>query len=130
MRQMGVSLSTLEPGGATVSVGSRPELVENEGRFHDEVTTFLIEQGARIAAATELDEGRSFLSTTCRVNLFGTARGERLVCRARVVRAGRLASVVAADVVCLANGEEVPTATAVATISIVESCALAPAGHA
>lgn len=130
LRMMGISLSTLEPGGATVSLGSRPELVEDEGRFHDDVTAFLIEQGARIAAATALGEGRTCLSTVCRVNLFGAARGDRLVCRARVVRAGRLASVVAADVVCLSDGREVPTATAIATISIVDASAIAPAGHA
>ncbi|NNM73612.1 PaaI family thioesterase [Enterovirga aerilata] len=130
MRLMGADLSGLEPGGATVSVGCRPELLAEEGRFHDEVTAILVEQGARIAAATWLGDGEACLQAQCRLNLIAPARGDRLVCRARVVRAGRLASVVAADVVCMRGAEEVPTATAIATVSIVEASALAPAGHA
>jgi uncharacterized protein (TIGR00369 family) len=130
LQLMGADLSALEPGGATLSVGCRPELLEDEGCFHEEVTALLIEQGARIAAATRLGDGEICLSTDYKLNLFGPARGDRLVCRARVVRAGRLASVVTADVVCVTGAEEIPTATAVATISIVEASALAPAGHA
>ena len=130
MALMGADLSVLEPGGATISVGCRPELLEEEGCFHEEVTAILVEQGARIAAATRLDDGEACLQTDYRLNLFGPAKGERLVCRARVVRAGRLASVVAADVVCVTGAEEIPTATAIATISIVEASAIAPAGHA
>jgi acyl-coenzyme A thioesterase PaaI-like protein len=130
IRLMGADVSDLEPGGATLSVGCRPELLEEEGFFHEEVTALLVEQGARIAAATRLDDNEICLATDYRLNLFGPARGERLVCRARVVRAGRLASVVAADVVCISGAEEIPTATAIATISIVEASALAPAGHA
>ena len=130
MQLMGADLSTLEPGGATVSVGCRPELLEEEGCFHEEVTAILVEQGARIAAATRLGDGEACLATNYKLNLFAPARGERLVCRARVVRAGRLASIVAADVVCVTGADEIPTATAIATISIVEASALAPAGHA
>jgi uncharacterized protein (TIGR00369 family) len=130
MQLMGADIATLEPGGATVSVGCRPELIEEEGCFHEEVTAILVEHGARIAAATRLGEGEVCLATDYRLNHVAPARGERLVCRARVVRAGRLASVVAADVVCVTGAEEIPTATAIATISIVDASALAPAGHA
>jgi hypothetical protein len=37
---------------------------------------------------------------------------------------------VTAEIVCVTGAEEVPTATAVATISVVEASALVPAGHA
>jgi acyl-coenzyme A thioesterase PaaI-like protein len=130
MQLMGADVSTLEPGGATISVGCRPELLEDEGCFHEEVTAFLVVQGARIAAATRLGDGEACLATDYRLNLIAPAHGERLICRARVVRAGRLASVVAADVVCVRGTEEIPTASAVATISIVEASAISPAGHA
>jgi acyl-coenzyme A thioesterase PaaI-like protein len=131
MQLIGADLGALEPGAATLSVGRRPELLEEEeGCFFDEVTALLVEQGTRIAAATRLGEGEVCLATDLRLNVIAPARGERLVCRARVVRAGRLASVVAADIVCVTGTDEIPTATAIATISIVEASALAPAGHA
>jgi uncharacterized protein (TIGR00369 family) len=131
LQLLGAELGALEPGGASVSVGCRPELVtEEEGCFHEDVTTMLVEHGARIAAATRIGDGEACLATEYRLNHLAPAHGERLVCRARVVRAGRLASVVAADVVCVTGAHEVTTATAIATVSIVEASALAPAGRA
>ena len=120
MKLVGADLSTLEPGGATISVARRPELLQQDGFFHGGVTAFLVDNGATIAAATRLRPGQSCLTAEYKLNLLAPARGDRLICRARVVKAGRLMSVVAADVVCVQNGEETPTATALATIAVID----------
>jgi acyl-coenzyme A thioesterase PaaI-like protein len=44
--------------------------------------------------------------------------GERLMCRARVIKPGRQVAVVAADVFCMIDGVEKHTATALASIAI------------
>jgi acyl-coenzyme A thioesterase PaaI-like protein len=46
--------------------------------------------------------------------------GERLICRARVIKPGRQVAVVAADVFCVTDGIEKRTATAVASIAMLE----------
>lgn len=131
MTLMGADLSTLEPGGATISVGRRPELLQQDGVFHGGVTAFLVDNGTTIAAATRLREGQTCLTAEYKLNLLAPARGDRLICRARVVKAGRLMSVVAADVVCLTeDGTEVQTAMALATIAVVDAYSVGPAGHA
>lgn len=118
MNLMAADLSTLEPGGATLSVGRRPELLQQDGFFHGGVTAFLVDNCATIAAATRLRPGQTCLTAEYKVNLLAPARGDRLICRARVVKAGRLMSVVAADVVCIEDGREVQTATALATVAV------------
>jgi uncharacterized protein (TIGR00369 family) len=131
MKLMGADLSTLEPGGATISVGRRPELLQQDGFFHGAVTAFLVDNGTTIAAATRLRDDQTCLTAEYKLNLLAPARGDRLICRARVVKAGRLMSVVAADVVCLTEeGTEVQTAMALATIAVVDASSLGPAGNA
>ncbi len=128
MQLMGADLSALEPGGATISVARRPDLLQQHGFFHGGVTAFLVDNGTTIAAATRLREGQACLTAEYKLNLLAPARGERLVCRARVVRAGRRMSVVAADVFSVQDGRETQTAIALATIAVVDADGLPPAG--
>lgn len=126
MKLLGADLSTLEPGEAVISVARRPELLQQHGFFHGGVTAFLVDNGTTIAAATRLREGQSCLTAEYKLNLLAPARGDRLICRARVVKAGRLMSVVAADVVCSTDGRETHTATALATVAVVDAAGLPP----
>jgi acyl-coenzyme A thioesterase PaaI-like protein len=50
--------------------------------------------------------------------LLSPAAGERLICRARVIKAGRQVAVVSADVFCVIDGIEKHTATALASIAM------------
>lgn len=118
MQMVGADLSTLEPGGATLSVPRRPELLGSDGFFDGGVTAFLIDNATTLAAETRLGPGQSCLTAEYKLNVLASARGDRLICRARVLRAGRLMSVVAADVVCSTDGQEVHTATALATVAV------------
>lgn len=121
MAHLGAELTELEPGAATMTVVRRPELLQQNGRFHGGVIGFLVDNAAASAAATALrDPAQSVLTAEYKVNMLAAARGERLVCRARVIRAGRAQSVVAADVFSLGGGVETQVATALATIAIVE----------
>ena len=46
--------------------------------------------------------------------------GERLICRARVIKPGRQVAVVAADVFCVTDGIEKHTTTVLASIAMLE----------
>lgn len=120
MAHLGAELAELSPGAATISVARRPELLQQNGRFHGGVIGFLVDNAAASAAATMLrDPATSVLTAEYKVNMLAPARGEKLVCRARVLRAGRAQSVVAADVFSLEDGRETQVATALATIAVV-----------
>jgi len=70
-------------------------------------------------------KGQAALTAEYKLNLLAPASGDRLICRARVVKPGRQVSVVAADVFCIIDGAEKHTATALASIAMIDQ-AIAP----
>jgi uncharacterized protein (TIGR00369 family) len=118
MAHVGAKLSELARGSCTLEVERRPELLQQNGLFHGGVTAFLVDNATTIAAAAS--RGQPALTAEYKLNLLSPAIGERLICRARVIKPGRQVAVVAADVFCVTDGVEKHTATALASIAIVE----------
>jgi len=118
MTHVGAEISELSSGGCELSVDRRPELLQQNGFFHGGVTAFLIDNATTIAAATV--KGQAALTAEYKLNLLAPASGERLICRARVVKPGRQLSIVAADVFCVIDGAEKHTATALASIAMID----------
>lgn len=120
---VGAELSELARGSCTLAVDRRPELLQNNGLFHGGVTAFLVDNATTIAAATS--RGQAALTAEYKLNLLSPATGQRLICRARVIKPGRQIAVVAADVFCLTDGVEKHTATALASIAVLDENAVA-----
>src|ERR1700716_1512179 len=116
MTHIGAELSELTRGSCTLVVDRRPELLQQHGFFHGGVTAFLVDNATTIAAATS--RGQPALTAEYKLNLLSPAAGERLICRARVIKPGRQVAVVAADVFCVIGGIEKHTATALASIAM------------
>lgn len=123
MTHVGAEVTDLTRGTCVLSVDRRPELLQQNGFFHGGVTAFLIDNATTIAAATV--KGQAALTAEYKLNLLAPASGDRLICRARVVKPGRQVSVVAADVFCVIDGAEKHTATALASIAMIDQ-AIAP----
>lgn len=123
MSHIGAELSKLARGSCTLEVERRPELLQQYGLFHGGVTAFLVDNATTIAAATS--RGQSALTAEYKLNLLSPAAGERLICRARVIKPGRQTAVVAADVFCVTDGVEKHTATALASIAMLDDKAAA-----
>ena len=121
MIHIGAELSELTRGMCTLAVDRRPELLQQNGLFHGGVTAFLVDNATTIAAAAS--RGQSALTAEYKLNLLST--GERLICRARVIKPGRQVAVVAADVFCVTDGVEEHTATALASIAMLDEKAAA-----
>lgn len=116
MRLVGAEISDLSRGKCTIAVDRRPDLLQQHGFFHGGVTAFLVDNATTIAAATS--RGQPALTAEYKLNLLSPAVGEKLICRARVIKPGRQVSVVAADVFCVSDGVEKHTATALASIAM------------
>lgn len=123
MTHVGAEVTDLTRGTCVLSVDRRPELLQQNGFFHGGVTAFLIDNATTIAAATV--KGQAALTAEYKLNLLAPASGDRLICRARVVKPGRQVSVVVADVFCVIDGAEKHTATALASIAMIDQ-AIAP----
>jgi uncharacterized protein (TIGR00369 family) len=121
MAHVGAQLSELARGSCTLEVERRPELLQQNGLFHGGVTAFLVDNATTIAAAAS--RGQPALTAEYKLNLLSPAIGERLICRARVIKPGRQVAVVAADVFCVTDGVEKHTATALASIAMLDETA-------
>lgn len=118
MAHVGATLSELARGSCTLEVERRPELLQQNGLFHGGVTAFLVDNATTIAAAAS--RGQPALTAEYKLNLLSPAVGARLICRARVIKPGRQVAVVAADVFCVIDGVEKHTATALASIAMLD----------
>lgn len=116
MRLVGGEISELSRGACSIAIDRRPELLQQHGFFHGGVTAFLVDNATTIAAATS--RGQPALTAEYKLNLLSPATGDRLICRARVIKPGRQVAVVAADVYCVTDGVEKHTATALASIAM------------
>ena len=123
MIHVGAELSELARGTCTLAVDRRPELLQQHGLFHGGVTAFLVDNATTIAAATS--RGQAALTAEYKLNYLAPASGERLICRARVIKPGKQVAVVAADVFCVIEGKEQHTATALASIAMLSGEAAA-----
>jgi uncharacterized protein (TIGR00369 family) len=115
---VGAEISELTRGTCALAVDRRPELLQQHGFFHGGVTAFLVDNATTIAAATS--RGQPALTAEYKLNLLSPATGERLICRARVIKPGPQVAVVAADVFCVTGGVEKHTATALASIAMLD----------
>jgi uncharacterized protein (TIGR00369 family) len=117
MRLLGAEIDQLEPGLCVMSVARRPDLLQQDGLFHGGVTAFLVDNATTTAAATRRQLDQRVLTAEYKLNLMAPARGQRLICRASLLKPGRMA-VVEARVFSREEDEDKLTAVALATIAM------------
>ena len=104
-----------------MELNRRDEVLQQNGLFHGGVIAYLVDNAATAAAATLIDRlTRTVITAEYKINLVAPSKGDRLTCRAEVVKPGRLLTVVEAKVSCRTDGEEKLVAVALATIANLE----------
>lgn len=117
-RLVGAEVVSVDPGVVVMAVSRRPEVLQQNGLFHGGVIAYLIDNATTAAAATLIDRAaRSVITAEYKINLVAPSVGDRLICRAEVVKGGRTLTVVDAKVFCRSNSEEKLVAVALATIA-------------
>jgi uncharacterized protein (TIGR00369 family) len=117
-RLIGAEVVSVERNVVTMAVDRRPELLQQNGLFHGGVVAYLIDNATTAAAATAIDRAkRAVITAEYKINLVAPSVGDRLTCRAEVVKPGRTLTVVEAKVFCRIDGAEKLVAVALATIA-------------
>jgi len=117
-RLVGSQVVSIEPGVVVMALDRRDEVLQQNGLFHGGVIAYLVDNATTAAAATMIDRAkRSVITAEYKINLLAPSRGDRLTCRAEVVKPGRSLTVVEAKVYCRIDGEEKLVAAALATIA-------------
>ena len=117
---LGIELESVGEGQCVTTLELKDRHLQQDGYVHAGVHATIADHTAGVAAATLLRERQMVLSVEFKINLLRPARGERLICRAEVLKPGRRFSVVESEVSCVDDGEERLVSKMIATIAYVD----------
>jgi uncharacterized protein (TIGR00369 family) len=119
MGTIGAALTRVEAGAVEVALPYRIDLTQQHGFVHAGVVATILDSACGYAAFSLMPADVAVLTVEYKINLLRPAKGERLVARARVVRAGKTLTVCAGDAYAQAGDSEGVVATMLATVMAV-----------
>lgn len=119
MATIGARLTLVAAGIIEIRVAFRPDLTQQHGFLHAGVVTSVLDSACGYAAFSLMPENAGVLTVEFKTNLLAPARGEELIARGRVVRAGRTITVCHAEASMLTGADETCVAVMLATIMTV-----------
>ena len=121
MATIGARLTLVAAGKIEIRVPFRPDLTQQHGFLHAGVVTSALDSACGYAAFSLMPEDVGVLTVEFKTNLLAPARGDELIARGRVVRAGRTITVCQADASMLTGSGETSVATMLATIMMISN---------
>jgi uncharacterized protein (TIGR00369 family) len=116
---LGIQLDSVGHGECTTVLVLEDRHLQQDGFVHAGVQATMADHTAGAAAATLLQHGQIVLTAEFKINLLRAAKGQRLICRSKVLKPGTQLTVVESEVFCVASGEERLVSKATATMAIV-----------
>ena len=121
MALIGAKMDACGPGWCESHIVLRPEHLQQNGVVHAGVQSSLADHTAGASVGTLVQPDQAVLTASFSVQLMRAAKGERLRCRAEVVKSGRTLSTAQAYVYCGSEDAEEETSRLTATIAIVSA---------
>jgi uncharacterized protein (TIGR00369 family) len=119
MRTLGALLTRVSPGHVEIELPYAEAITQQHGFLHAGVVTAVMDSSCGYAAYTLMPPGTGVLSVEFKVNLLAPAKGELMIARGRVLRAGKTITVCQADATMRIGSQETPVATMLATMMTV-----------
>ena len=117
IQSLGVELVDLGIGWVETVLEIRPNHLQHSGVVHAGVQATMADHTAGAAAATLVAPNTNVLTIEFKINLLRAARGEKLLCRAQVLKSGRTITVVESTVHAVQNNQRRLASKATVTIS-------------
>ena len=121
MRTLGASLEHVSPGKVEIAIQPNPTSSQQHGFTHAGAVSAIADSAAGYAALTLMATGVGVLTTEFKINFLAPAAGDRIVARARVIKAGRTLTVAQSEVYAEQAGQEKLIALLTATIMAVQN---------
>ena len=120
MKLLGARVISVAPGAVEIDLALRPELEQQHGFAHAGVAWTIADNAAGFASQSLISADEGILTVELKINLLAPAKGERLIARAKVIRAGQRLTVARSDVYTAADGKETHVATALGTFMAID----------
>jgi len=116
MQTLEAQLADVGPGVCEIRLPYRPGVNQQDGYFHAGATAAIADSAGGYAAFSLMGPDDAVLSVEFKINLLAPARGELLIARGRVLRAGRTLTVCRVDVAARRGETETLCATMQQTV--------------
>jgi uncharacterized protein (TIGR00369 family) len=113
---VGMQVVCAEPGDVTLALERRPDLLQFSGAFHAGVIAGLADHACGGAAWSLQPEGRGVVTLNFQFDFLAPASSERLLARAKVMRAGGTIVVVRVEVFGVTGADETLCAAGTVTL--------------
>ena len=120
MQTIGAVLEDVAEGRVAIRLPFRDDLTQQHGFLHAGTIAAIADSACGYAALTLMPSEAAVLSIEFKVNMLSPAKGESIVARGTVVRAGRTIMVCRADVHAMSGNEEKLVAAMQGTMMVVE----------
>jgi uncharacterized protein (TIGR00369 family) len=118
---LGIELENLGDGWCEAALRLQDWHLQQTGVVHAGVLATLADHCAGAAASTQLAEGEFVVTAEFKINLLRGARGERLSCRAEVLKRGSTLTVVESQVYAESAGRRELVAKLNATMAVLRA---------
>jgi uncharacterized protein (TIGR00369 family) len=116
MGLIGAELARIEHGVVEITLPYRADLAQQHGYLHAGIVTTIADSACGYAAYSLMPANSEVLSVEFKVNLLRPAKGEMFSAVAEVVKAGKMLTVVRADVFGIDAGRRELVATMLGTM--------------
>ena len=106
MTTIGATLERVEPGKVDIRLPFRNDLTQQNGFLHAGTIAAVADSACGYAALSLMPADADVLSIEFKVNMLAPAKGDAIVARGVVIRAGRTIMVCRADVVSITGRDE------------------------
>ena len=119
MTTLGATLEKVEAGAVSIRLPFRDDLTQQNGFLHAGAIAAVADSACGYAALSLMPVGADVLSIEFKINMLSPAKGDAIVARGEVIRAGKKIMVCRADVLSLNGREEKLVAAMQGTMMVV-----------
>jgi uncharacterized protein (TIGR00369 family) len=119
MTTIGATIEEVTSGRVSIRLPYREDLTQQHGFLHAGTIAAVADSACGYAALTVMPADAAVLSIEFKVNMLAPAKGDAVVARAHVIRAGRTIVVTRADVYALTGPDEKLVAAMQGTMMVV-----------
>jgi uncharacterized protein (TIGR00369 family) len=120
MQDLGVQPTGVAPGSVTAEMNVAPRHLQHTGQVHAGVMATLADHAMGSAAQTLAPAGHWAITAELKTSQLRPGKGEKLVCEAVVIKAGRTLSFTEAQVFAVRGDERTLVMKASATMALVK----------
>lgn len=118
---IGYTLEMVGDGTVETALRVAPHHCQHHGLVHAGVQATMADHSAGCAATTLIRPGQAVLTAEFKINLLRPAQGETLICRAHILKPGRLLMVGEADVFAVRDGDATHVSRTTVTLAVVDT---------